>query len=260
MKVVLIHGWLSSPDQNWFPWLKRELKGRGFEVIAPQMPHPMRPDKHKWVPALKALLKDLDPTDTILVGHSLGVPTILYCLQDHEGPAYAKVVLVCGFGRKIPFLDDVIDNYDMRLDMRSIRRKASEWICIHGDNDPLVPFGEGKWLAKKLGAEFIVENGRGHLTQYQGTVRLPSALKTISGELEERFRDKKVLIEELGMKLESVLKAIGKMVNERHPGLKIDPAIFLRSYLIKEKEKMLKRRKHRKAKHESKNENRNTGV
>jgi len=38
MNIVLVHGWLSSPDQHWFPWLKRELEGRGFHVIAPPMP------------------------------------------------------------------------------------------------------------------------------------------------------------------------------------------------------------------------------
>ena len=237
MNIVLVHGWLSSPDQHWFPWLRRELEGRGFNVIAPAMPNPARPEKRAWVEMLKGVLAKLDPQQTILVGHSLGVPTILYCLQDHDGPPYLKVVLTSGFARTIPMLDRVVDNYDMRLNLARIIPKAESWTCIHADNDPLVPFKEGQWLAKKLGADFILEKGRGHLTQYRGVVKLPSALGSIAGELQERFKKQGVLLEDVGMSLESALDSINKFVKKTHPSLKIDPLIFLRSYILRELDK-----------------------
>jgi len=201
------------------------------------MPHPARPEKRAWVARLKDVLAILDPQQTILVGHSLGVPTILYCLQDHEGSPYLKAVLTSGFARDIPMLDKVVDGYDMKLNLTRIKPKAESWTCIHADNDPLVPFKEGQWLAKKLGADFIVEHGRGHLTQYRGVVKLPSALRSISGEMQERFKKQGVLLEDVGMSLESALGSIDKFVKKTHPSLKIDPLIFLRSRILRELDK-----------------------
>ena len=37
MRVVLIHGYNSGPDQNFHPWLAAQLKDKGFEVIAPKL-------------------------------------------------------------------------------------------------------------------------------------------------------------------------------------------------------------------------------
>ena len=190
MKVVLIHGWLSGPNHHWFYWLKRELRKRGFEVIAPVMPNPVRPNKEQWVAQLKKIISQVDPADTILIGHSLGVPTILYALQDFKGAKFAQVILVSGFARKIPHMEEFIDGYTMEdLNLKNVKTKAASWVCIHGDNDPLVPFEQGEWLAKQLGAELMLENGRGHLTQFRGVVKLPSALKAILHEQNPLCRD-----------------------------------------------------------------------
>ena len=232
MNVVLVHGWLSNPDQHWFPWLKRELKGRGYNVMAPAMPNPAKPNKRLWVARLKSVLAECDPQQTILIGHSLGVPTILYCLQDHDGPPFLKAVLVSGFARKIPLLGKVTDGYDMKLNLTRIKPKAESWTCIHAPNDPIVPFKEGRWMAKRLGAEFIAEKKRGHLTQYYGVVKLPSALGSIAGEMQERFNREGVMLEEVGMRLESVINAIDGFIKKTHPSLKIDPMIFLRNKIL----------------------------
>lgn len=234
MNVIMVHGWFSSPNQHWFPWLKRELKGRGYNVISPAMPNPAHPDRVQWVAELEEALEGLNPEETILIGHSLGCPTILYCLQKHHGLNFPKVILVSGFARKIPFLDRFTDRYDMRLNLAIIKDKADSWTCIHAENDPIVPFKEGKWLAKKICADFIIEKGRGHLTQYHGAVKLPSALHSISGEFNERFKQEGVLLEQVGMKLESVLGSINDYIKKNRPSLKIDPAIFLRGLILKE--------------------------
>lgn len=186
-KVVLVHGWLSTPNQHWFPWLKKQLKAFGFKVYAPVMPNPVKPKRPKWVTKLERTLNGKDPHETILIGHSLGTATILYAMQEHRGPRYEHVILVGSFGRRIPRLDEVTEGYEMQLDLERIRRKAKHWTLIHGDHDPLVPFKEGRWLARQLKATFIVEKNRGHLIQYEGIIKLESALQAlVSGALSTR--------------------------------------------------------------------------
>ncbi|MFA6100114.1 MAG: alpha/beta hydrolase [Patescibacteria group bacterium] len=212
-EVILVHGWLSGPRHHWFPWLKEELTNQGYKVMTPVMPNPIRPEKEQWVAKLKEILKTKDPKKTILIGHSLGVPTILYALQGHKGPGFAQVILVSGFGRNIPHLKLVARDYDMHFDMDEIKPKADQWTVIHGDNDPLVPIREGEWLANRLGVDLIIEKNGGHLTQYRGVFKLDSVLKSIaegdplSPEVKEEIKP----AESKFIKLESALREILKL-------------------------------------------------
>jgi hypothetical protein len=174
--VILIHGYLGFPQNCWFPWLKRELEARGFEVIAPAMPNPSLPDRNAWQGLVKKTVTD--PAQTILVGHSLGSAVILHYLQEYEGPQFPHVILTAGFGRDFLHFAKLKHWFETPLDFKRIRKQAKKWTSIHSKNDPLVPFAEGEWLAEKIGSKFILEN-KGHLTKAEGACQLPSVLKEI---------------------------------------------------------------------------------
>jgi len=38
IKVVLVHGWMGSPNDDFFPWLIKEVESEGYKVIAPSLP------------------------------------------------------------------------------------------------------------------------------------------------------------------------------------------------------------------------------
>ena len=38
--VIIIHGTEGYPEENWFPWLKKNLEERGYNVTVPQFPSP----------------------------------------------------------------------------------------------------------------------------------------------------------------------------------------------------------------------------
>lgn len=178
--VVLVHGWLSTPRHHWFPWLQKKLRAMGFQVLAPAMPQAIKPDKDKWLAKLEKTVAPLDPAKTILVGHSLGVPTILYLLQKHRGRKFRHAVLVSGLARQIPYLDKIAKGYDMDFDWKRLPRKAKLWTVIHGDQDPIVPIKESRWMARNLRTKLWVEKGQGHFTQYRGVFKLSDVLKAIT--------------------------------------------------------------------------------
>ena len=59
-RVFIIHGWEGYPEEAWFPWLKKELETRGFEVFVPSMPDSGNPKIEVWVPFLKNLVGKCD--------------------------------------------------------------------------------------------------------------------------------------------------------------------------------------------------------
>lgn len=176
MEVVLIHGYLGFPTNCWFPWLRHELEEKGFHVTAPAMPSPAFPNKKAWVETIKAL--DFKPSETILVGHSLGCLALLNYLQQYSGPPFRGCVLVAGFGRDFMFHNRVTDWFDSTLNFAELQQKSLNWTCIHSKNDKLVPFEEGEWLAEQLHAKLIIET-KGHLTKREGAEKLPSVLDAI---------------------------------------------------------------------------------
>lgn len=66
----LFHGTGCTPDSYWFPYVKRELTNRGFDVLAPQLPEKDTPVLKKWLPV--ALEQGVYDQDTVIVGHSAG--------------------------------------------------------------------------------------------------------------------------------------------------------------------------------------------
>ena len=48
-KVYMIHGWAGSSEDNWFPWLKENLEGKGVQVEVFDMPNTKRPKIEEWV-------------------------------------------------------------------------------------------------------------------------------------------------------------------------------------------------------------------
>jgi hypothetical protein len=177
MHAVLVHGWKGWPENAWFPWLRRELEQEGWTTEALKLPNPDVPHRKTWSDLVRAAIRD---EHTVLIGHSLGCPTILFAIQDYEGPPIRGVVLVGGFARdyRVPGLN--IWFHQALLDFDRIRSKSRNWTVIHSKNDLLVPYREGEWLARQLHAEFVTVN-KGHMMHAERVTELPEALHAVLG-------------------------------------------------------------------------------
>lgn len=183
MNVVLVHGYLGFPENNWFPWLRSELELRGYTVIVPALPHPAWPIREEWTQALVDILQKVDPAETILVGHSLGCIALLYAVTAmHTKQPFHSAVLCAGFGRDFLQTDRLTHWFTPPPDFTVIQSLVTKWTSIHSKDDALAPFVEGEWLAHQLHAKLITLDGGGHLTKIvNGIVELPSALEAIIG-------------------------------------------------------------------------------
>jgi len=82
-KILFVHGYVGTPENVWFSWLRNELEKRGHEVFAPQMPRPAHPQFEEWVATILLYLDKIGENG-IVIAHSLGAKAALHALGRHE--------------------------------------------------------------------------------------------------------------------------------------------------------------------------------
>ena len=183
-RVFIIHGWDGHPEEGWFPWLKTELKKRGFVVTVPAMPNPAEPKIETWVPFLSQIVGNPD-SQTYFVGHSIGCQTIIRYLQTlPDGAKIGGAVFVAGWYN----LRNLETDEEKRIagpwvnkprDDKKIHEVVNKAVAIFSDNDPfVVPENQKSWK-ERVGAKIIIEHGKGHFSGSDGVTELPSALNSI---------------------------------------------------------------------------------
>lgn len=177
-RVVINHGYGSNPDAHWFPWLKKELESRGFEVFVPQMPNPDAPQREVWVTTIAEVI-GIPDKNTYFVGHSLGCVSILYYLEAL--PFESKVggcVFVGGFSKDIG-KKEINDFIATPPDFDKVKAQTAQFVAIISRTDGKVPVETALEFQRSLDAELILEQNMGHFTSDDGVIYLEQALQSI---------------------------------------------------------------------------------
>lgn len=159
--AAILHGLGNTSQDNWFPWLKKELENRGYRVWVPDLPHFDKPN----LEIVYNFVKDFPfGSETILVGHSSGVAIILGILQKiPPEKAVKKVVLVAGFidSKLKPELFKYVSKLDYKYhfpkkwDWQKIKNSCHNFVIFQSSSDPYVQLRHGKMLAQQLKGELI---------------------------------------------------------------------------------------------------------
>lgn len=176
-KVFIVHGLNGKPNGGWRPWLMAELEKLEVYACALSMPDPAEPKQEEWVAEIARHLERNAADELYVVGHSLGVPTVLRCVENFSG-RIAGAVFVSGRveptsePRLAPF-------FAPAFDFAKIKSRVAASVVIHGDDDPVVPFKNAEVLSKELGAELITIPHGKHLNGSAGFHALPQALEAL---------------------------------------------------------------------------------
>ncbi len=178
--IILIHGTLSSPQNNWFPWLRSYLEKAGHCVASPQFPTPENQTFDSWLDVATNAMTGWTASDTIIIGHSTGAIMVLRLAELTKTP-YRGVISVC------PFIEDLgLEPYDTvnhsfahhDFDWERIRR--SHVHCFAGDNDPYVPLKLSQNVAEAAHAPLTVVPGGQHLNSEAGYLEFPALLPVLN--------------------------------------------------------------------------------
>jgi predicted alpha/beta hydrolase family esterase len=178
-RIILVHGYTGTPEENWFPWLKEKLEAEDIETIVPQMPHSDAPKLNEWLKHLQGIVGNVD-NSTYLIGHSLGCATIMRFLQAlPEDQQVAGIILVAGFAEPIRFSE--LDEFTVpEWDNQHIKVAAHKIILINSDNDPSVPMSTAGHLYELIGGEQIIVHDAGHFNTDSGYTKFPVLLNQVN--------------------------------------------------------------------------------
>ena len=183
-RVFIVHGWDGYPGEGWFPWLKKELEAKGYEVQVPQLPEAAVPRIKNWVPKLAEVVGVADES-TYFVGHSMGCQTIARYLETLPGDVkIGGAVFVAGFFKELTLIQeeerDIAKEWlKVRVNLDKVKSHLLKSVAIFSDNDPWVPLSNQEEFKEKLGSEIIIEHKMGHFSWSDGIKELPLVLNKL---------------------------------------------------------------------------------
>ena len=180
--IFIFHGAGGYPEENWFPWLKRQLEDLGHKVFVPQFPTPENQTLDNWLKVLEQYDSYLDK-NSILIGHSLGVPFALSVIEKYPVKA---AFLVAGFIGKIDneFNEGAKTFARRDFNWKKIKENCKNFYIYHSDNDPYLPIENAERIAKNLGVEIKVIKGAGHFNKSAGYTAFDVLLEDVRENLD----------------------------------------------------------------------------
>lgn len=177
--VFIFHGVGGSPEENWFPWLRKALEKSGHRVIIPQFPHADHPDLSEWMEAFEPhteLLSD----DAILIGHSLGGAFALRLLERSTRPIRATFLVASVWCVMENEYDPLMTSFTAApYDWPRIRKNGGTMRVIHGENDPYIALEKSQELAINLKADFALIHSGKHLNASAGFTTFAQLLDAV---------------------------------------------------------------------------------
>ncbi len=178
-RAIIIHCWEGVPEYCWYPQVKKDLEGLGFQVQVPVMPDTDMPKFGPWMDTLRKTAGTPDE-DLYLIGHSLGCITIMKYLESlPEGTRIGGAIFVGGYMRSLGY-EETENFFTAPLDPSKVRGKAKHFVAIQSDNDPFVPMVHGDEMRDKLGAELIIKHAMGHFSGPLGDPESCAALPDVA--------------------------------------------------------------------------------
>lgn len=177
---IIIHGCppddkkTIAKDQRWMNWLEKQLKNKGLNAVAPDMPTPWQPDYQEW----KAIIETYPITaDSILVGHSCGAAFLVRWLLE-TGKKVKKLILVAP--AKIKETEDDTRQSMYEFDLPNDGSQIADEIVIFTSNDFPHHLKSLELYKQALKPRVIKLENKGHFLIFtMGTPEFPELLNEV---------------------------------------------------------------------------------
>jgi len=186
-RLIIVHGWNGSSQEPLISWLGKIGTEAGFETTVLDMPNPGVPTINAWTKHLEDNVYYVDQ-DTYFIGHSMGCQAILRYLEMNKGSKLGGAILIAPFlaqltGLKNQEEEDIARPWIERpIDFAAIRAMGGKFVTIFSDNDKFAPLEANKSAFEKaLNPQIIIEHSKGHFSEDDAVVELPSVGEALNG-------------------------------------------------------------------------------
>lgn len=185
--VYIIHGFMATPHDHWFQWLKSELEQRGVEVKVLALPDSSSPNPMAWH---KAMAENIDQLNerTFIVTHSLGSVSLLTYLQDRmtDDSIIGGLIIVSGFVSPLPDLPQLNSFVSNQIDFKKMIDTVPKRAVFGSPQDSIVPYDLTKELAKELDSQIYPIDNAGHFLASDGFETFPQLLQILLDMIDEK--------------------------------------------------------------------------
>lgn len=172
----IIHGSFGSSQENWFPWLEKEiLRGGGYSKIF-NLDFPVGENKQtyqNWEMVLDSVKRFITP-DSVFFCHSIScIFLVKYCVRNNI--KIGKAVFVSGFNHYLGLNEEFDDVNCTMFTNRAPEfvKLCKERVCFYSHNDPFVRLDKLQEFAKLVQAEEKVVENAGHFNKAAGYTKFP---------------------------------------------------------------------------------------
>mgnify|MGYP005985880645 FL=1 len=183
-KAILLHGWAGKWDNHWFPWAKKELEQRGFEVFTPDLPNARFPVLAEQIDSISEEVKNFKKWD-IIIGHSLGCQLALRIIHEHKISGIKAIFVWPSFPETSQqlwkdFLWDSYENlveYNLQADLE-FEDFWNEYILCLWENDEFIDLEKAEeYYCMLEDVEILEFPNSGHFNSKSNTFEIPELLE-----------------------------------------------------------------------------------
>jgi hypothetical protein len=176
--ILIIHGISGHAGIHWQQGLYDALAEQGHQVIMPELPSAKHPDRQTWLKEITEAVADVNLSELVIVGHSLGVTTALDFLEHVSSPIKA-LVSVSGFATDYGAAFNSYFLQAKTIDFKTVRANIAQSHVLYSDNDPYVTQAALAEVATGLGVEPIIIHDGGHFNTESGFSEFPQLLAIV---------------------------------------------------------------------------------
>lgn len=158
VKVILIPGnGGATPQDNWFPYVERQLSNLGLQVINEQFPDPMLARAEFWLPFIENLGAD---QNSILIGHSSGAIAAMRFAETHK---ILGSILVSAYYTDLGVDSEKQSGYfDHPWNWPAIKNNKQWIVQFAATDDPFIPIEEARFVHLNLQSDYLEYPDQNH--------------------------------------------------------------------------------------------------